>query len=263
MKFTNTTTFAVLLLSASTQAIEPFEKFEPIVEINASDGDVGFHFLIGGGPFTSAVVLDPGFAPLVRSSATRAMRAQGMSELFMESAEPKCWSDPEAGEDELIRTVADFVGRFQQGPYFVYGKGQEGEVLFGAASFSHELPAAPITSAEVIDTDSGTAVQISWETGNDLGNCEFSDANIPDPATVEVVRWEIAFEPDIDELPANIARKSSYTVQLPGESRTVAVPAEFLSPWLDAGVTEFKYEIGAKSETGNQTFTERAIEIGN
>lgn len=247
--------------STRSYADEKFDSFDPIVEINASDGDVGFHFLVAGGPARVAVILDQRLKRIFRTTASHSLRAQGLSEVFVESAEPKCWTDPEEDPDEEVRTVAQFTDRFREGTYLAMGRTLENELIWAGGTFTHNLPAAPVTNAMIVDTADGTTVQISWEPGTDLGNCEFADANIPDPASVEVVRWEISFEPDIDDLPAGFSLLSKYAVQLPGDARNVTVPAEFLAPWLDAGVSEFKYEIGAKEESGNQTFTEQALEI--
>jgi hypothetical protein len=46
------------------------------------------------------------------------------------------------------------------------------------------------------------------------------------------------------------------TVQLPAGVMSLVVPAEFMGPYLDAGVEDFKGEVGAREASGNQTFTE-------
>ncbi len=252
---------SVLLAPVSALALEQYDVFDPIVEINASDGDVGFHFLLGGEPYRNATIFDPYLQRVLISRAATGLKEQGMSELFLESAEPPCWANPEADADSVISTVADFVERFEAGIYFAFGRSIDKELLVGAAMFTHDLPAAPVTDAAQVDSSNGIAVEIHWEPGSDLGVCPYDDAGIPDPASVEVVRWEVAFEPDVDDLPESIEMDAKYVVQVPGNVSSVTVPAEFIGPWLDAGVTEFKYEVGAKEAGGNQTFTENSLEI--
>ena len=122
------------------------------------------------------------------------------------------------------------------------------------------VPAAPMTDV-VID---GNQVTISWDTGTDLGECGYPDT-ITDPAEVEVVRWEIVVEPNEDELPDGELPEdvpfSVFMVQLPAGARSVQVPIEWIDNYLMNGVDQFKYEVGAREESGNQTFTEEEFEM--
>ena len=251
----------LLVATAHAKADEPFATFQPIVEINASDGDVGFHVLLAGGPWRWASVLNRSLDRQMNVRSNNGMRQQGYSELFVESAEPLCWNDPEAEPGTEVRTVREFTDRFPAGTYLAIGRGVDRGLLYALAEFSHSLPAAPVATSEVFETMTGVTVEISWEPGTDLGRCAYDDAAIPDPATVVVERWEVAFEPDLDELPAGFEFASKYSVLMPADSRSMIVPEAFLAPWLAAGVTEYKFEIGAKERSGNQTFTEVALEI--
>ncbi len=250
-----------LLGTGTAWAAGEFSEFEPIVEINATDGDVGFHMLLDGDPWRVASVYDPRGRRVITGYAGGPLRKQGVTEFFLESAEPLCWDDPEE-EGERIVTVAQFVKRFRAGDYKAYGWTIDNELLFSMGELTHALPAAPEVRIEVDDDDGEVEVTVHFAPGSDLGRCAFDDAGIPDPAGVPVVRWEVVVEPDDDAVEEAGLEFSKFTVQLLGDERSVEVPEEFLEPYLDAGVTEFKGEVGAKEESGNQTFTEIEFEIG-
>lgn len=239
-----------------------FEEFDPIVEINATDGDVGFHMLLDGDAWRSATVFDPGWRRVVRGKASGGLRKQGITEFFLESAEPLCWHDPEEPDAEVV-TVADFVRRFRAGTYTAFGWTIDREVIRSAAELTHNLPAAPDIAVDTeVDEDGELEVTINWTPGHDLGRCAFDDADIPDPAGVQIVRWEVVVEPDEDAADATGLPFGVFSVQLQAHARSVEVPEEFIEGWMDAGVTAFKVEVGAREESGNQTFTEVEVEVG-
>ncbi|MEQ8859781.1 MAG: hypothetical protein RIC56_14145 [Pseudomonadales bacterium] len=252
-------------VSAGGHSIEvgEFSEFDPIVEINATDGDVGFHMLLDGDPWRIARVYDPKGRRLISGYAAGPLRRQGITEFFLESAEPLCWDDPEE-EDERIVTVSEFIKRFRAGEYKAFGWTIENVFLYSTGELTHALPAAPEVRIEVDseDEDGEVEVTVHFGPGDDLGRCAFDDADIPDPASVPVVRWEVVVEPDDEAVEEAGLVFSKFTVQLLGRERSVEVPEEFLAPYLAAGITEFKGEVGAKEASGNQTFTEIEFEIG-
>ena len=80
-------------------------------------------------------------------------------------------------------------------------------------------------------------------------------------AEVEVVRWEIVVEPDEDQVEEAGVVFGVFSVQLPGDVNEVEVPEERGERYVAAGVTIFKYEVGATEESGNQTFPEDEFDI--
>jgi len=263
---------AVPLTPALAQGLIEFDEFVPIVEINATDGDVGFHVLLDGDAWRWARIWNPEGRVIFRARDFDGLLDQGLTEVFMESAEPPCWDEEgEADEDEIL-TVDDFLLRFPAGSYIARGRTiEDNERLLGEAELTHHLPAAPITEVivEFDDEDGEWDVAIEWDTGMDLGNCDYSPSSLPvAPGDVEVVRWEIVVEPDEDaieedggEWPEDLPF-SVFSVQVPGDIRSVEVPDEYLQAYLDAGVMHFKYEVGAREESGNQTFTEESFTVG-
>ena len=86
-----------------------FDEFVPIVEINATDGDIGFHVLLDGEGWRVARIYDSDWDRMLRVRGTDDLEEQGVTELFIESAEPLCWDDPEADDDEEIVVVEEDV----------------------------------------------------------------------------------------------------------------------------------------------------------
>ena len=261
---------AVLLSSAYAPTLlagdyEEFDEFVPIVEINSTDGDIGFHVLLDGEGWRVAKIYDSDWDRMLRVRGTDDLEEQGVTELFIESAEPLCWADPEADPDDEIVTLEEFVDRFEAGTYHARGRTLEGERLKASAELTHNLPAAPANIEVEVEMDGDDVeVEISWTVGTDLGNCAYPEGLIPDPGTVPVHRWEIVIEPNEDQIPEGMA-VSVFMVQLPGnleaDDLEVEIPESFLEAYLEAGVTEYKYEIGAREESGNQTFTEGEFEV--
>lgn len=253
-------TLAGLTLTGAPGALadDEFEVVEPIIEINATDGDIGFHVLLDGSAWRAAKLYQPDDGRILKATGTQALMDQGITEMFMESAEPPCNPD-DADEDEEAVDLAEFLDRFPAGVYDARGWSLEGEEITGAGTFTHNIPAAPNAEVDVAIDGDDVAVTLSWESGEDLGRCEFQalvdDGAIPAPAEVEVARWEVVVEPEEDELPDDVAF-AKFTMQFLPDVGEVEVPAEYFASYLDAGVTEFKGEVGAREVSGNQTFTE-------
>jgi hypothetical protein len=253
---------AVLLLGTSTtaaRAAEPcgdFGECTALIEINATDGDVGFHFLMDGDDLNSGRLFDPLGAKLFEDEAKGDLRDQKLTELFAESAEPLCWTDPEADPDEEIVTLEEFLARWVAGTYLFTGMGDGGEKSEGETELTHEIPAAP---ADVAFDGS----VISWAAGNDLGKCasqaELNDLVLADvlpvhPESVPVAAWEIVLEPDVED--GDPTGNLVFSIRVSGgiEPKQVTVPADYLAS-LPAN-TPVKIEVGAIGVNDNATFTE-------
>ena len=252
--------FALVGTGNPVQATEPCEDFgecKVLVEINASDGDIGFHFLMDGSDLKSAKIYDPWGKKVFENKAKGALKKQKMTEVFVESAEPLCWADPEADEDELIVTLEQFLDRWTSGAYLFIGKGAKKQKSFGETELTFELPAAPSD----VDFD-GSA--ISWDRGDDLGNCATASeldslvaaGLLPmHPEDVEVDQWEIVMETDVDD--GDPLKGLKYTVRVAG---TIPLPAEISVPeeYLDSlpEGTPIKVEVGALGGEDNATFSE-------
>jgi hypothetical protein len=250
---------AVLFLAAAVPATWAVELDEALlrIEINATDGDAGFHGKLDGPPWKTMRIKDPNGNEIFELEADGRLKRQGVTENFFESSEPTC-------EDQPLRR---FLKRFPAGTYKFRGATIEGQPLKGEATLSHTLPAAPdIGAFDGSEIPSGSPVVITWAHGGDLGECHDQDlvdeGIIPDPAGVVEDSWEVTVEPDEDELEALGLPLRVFTVQLPADQLMVTVPAEYLQGYLAAGVRTFKFEVGAKKGE-NQTFSEGSFTIAD
>ena len=230
------------------------------IEINASDGDIGFHFLGDADDLISMRIDDPNGAKLFENHAFGPLSDQKLTENFGESAEPLCWPDPDADLEDVedMVTLREFRENWDPGTYEFTGKGEGGEKLFGETELTYDLPAAP----QHVSFDGAT---ITWTAGNDLGHCaplvdegygietvfEVSDI-IADPATVPVAAYEVVMEPDVED--GDPIGDEVFAIRVSGSTSAVDVPALYLlSLPLD---TPVKVEVGAIGADDNATFTE-------
>ena len=251
---------ALTLLLAATIPVswaqEEFDETKAFIEMNATDGDVGFHVLLDAEAWEWVTIDDPDGNQIFKEMARRNLMEQGLTENFFESAEPLCVADEEDPEAEVV-PLAEFLERFLPGEYLFAGRTIEGDELEGTATLTFNLPAAPDISMfdGTEDVDPANAL-MTWAAGMILGEkCQDDDlvtqGIIPDPASVDVVGWEVVVEPADEEafVPFRV-----FSVQLPPDQTSVTVSPEYLNAF-PAG-TEFKFEVGAIEASGNQTFSE-------
>ncbi len=248
---------AVCGTATATEPCDDFGECKVLVEINSTDGDIGFHFLGDADDLRSMRLDDPNGAKIFEYGVSSAGRDQLWTESFGESAEPLCWpnpdEDPEDWED--IVTLREFYERWEAGTYVFTGKGEGGEMLYGETELSFNLPAAP-------QNVNFNGASITWTDGDDLGNC----APMSDPAEgvetiydlddiVDVVDadvFEIVMEPDVEDGDATGALV--YSIRVPAGTYAVEVPALYLAALPEN--TPVKIEVGAISADDNATFTE-------
>ena len=235
-----------------------FDEAYVIIEINATDGDAGFHGFLDADAWRRVWIRDPNNKIIFQEQAWRTLRTQGLTENFFESAEPVC--DPADDEDGDAVSLAEFIARFPAGEYKLFGMENEGGGIFtGAVELTYNLPAAPdISASEGTAFVAGDDVVVSWAPGEDLGEkCHDQDlidaGIIADPAEVAVVSWEIVVEPADEDA---VAPARVFTLQLPPGQTEVTVPAEFIETYGDDGVEQFKFEVGSIEKGGNRTFSE-------
>lgn len=236
-----------------------FGECKVLIEINSSDGDIGFHFLGDGDDLIAMRIDDPNGAKVFENRAFGPLAEQKHTENFGESAEPLCWPDPAEPEDaEDMVSLREFSEIWTAGTYTFTGKGEGGEKTEGETVLSYHLPAAP-QDVDFIGTI------VSWSAGDDLGHCapredegfgvetvsEVLDI-ITDPALVPVAAYEIVVEPDVED--GDPRGDKVFSVRVPGNTLTVDVPALYL---LSLGSdTPVKVEVGAIGAGDNATFTE-------
>lgn len=238
------------------------DECKVLIEINASDGDIGFHFLGDAGDLISMRIDDSNGAKIFENQVYGPFRDQTITENFGESAEPLCWPDPDADPEDVedMVTLREFRESWDPGTYEFRGKGEGGEKLFGETTLSYDLPAAP----KMVAFDGAT---ITWMAGDDLGHCapladegfgietvaEVLDI-ITDPALVPVAAYEIVMEPDVDD--GDPIGDEVFSVRVSGDAMPLAVdvPTLYLDSLPDD--TLVKIEVGAIGFDDNATFTE-------
>ncbi len=255
-------------IAHATEPCGDFGECKALTEINSSDGDIGFHFLMDGDSLIYGAVFNPRHRKIFAYYPKRELRRQTSTELFQESAEPPC-SLAVAEEGDDVVTLADFTDRWHTGTYYFFGINSDWEPQFGSTEFTFDLPAAPEDVEWEIEEDEPGEFEgeISWEEGEDLGECsdELDDliaaGVVADPEGVEVAQWEVVLEIDVDveeeedeDLLAVAGVK--HVVRLPGsaEELEVEVPDDFLETLPED--TPAKVEVGAIGVDDNATFTE-------
>jgi hypothetical protein len=224
---------------------DPLGECRVLIEINATDGDIGFHALFDGEGWNLAEIFDDNgdliFSETVMDGADAALATQGLTENFFESTEPLCEEDIEEGEP--FRTLEDFLLLFPEGDYdFSLDSGAQ----TGTTNLTHVIPAAPAD----VDFD---GKDITWEYGDDLGECTTWPMGFAPAEEDAIIGYEVVLEPEDDELGA-----FSFSIRVPPDVNKIRVPKQYLAA-LEAD-TPLKVEVGAIEDRdgffGNQTFSE-------
>ena len=261
-----TTAVAALALGTASQSafgLEEFEVFDVFAELNDTDGDLGFHYSLDGGPWTFVAIKDPNRHLLWTSRLWGRLRRQNGTEIKFESAEPPF--DSEEGEPTL--SPEQFFARFREGEYTAIGRSGEGGWLVSSDEFNHVMPAPPVVEItpapgdgpENEDCDGVVPVGdlvISW----DPVVSHHPTIGIDPGEGIVVSLYQVVAEIELDEGDEEFV--SVYSVDInPPEETSMTVPEAFVA--LAAG-EELKYEVLAKeSEGGNQTAVEGCVEIAD
>jgi len=226
----------VLLCGTAVVAASALElsETELFFELNDTDGELGIHASIDGGPYKSLEIEGPRGRTLLRVNAYGHLARQGLTQLMLESAEPTF--------DEL--SPRRFFRRFPEGRYEI-------EVSRGRQEFetevelSHVMAAPPearvngISAAESCDADElpvvSEPVVIDWEP------VTASHPEIGREGMVNMVRYQFFVEQG----------DTQFGVDLPPETTEFQVP---LAITKTGG--EFKFEIIARTADLNNTAIE-------
>lgn len=218
-----------------------------LIEINATDGDIGFHVLFDAEGWHRAKIVGPDGKQMFLEHARMSLKDQTLTENFFESAEPVCEAGLVEEPDEDVVTLPEFLNRFLAGFYEFRLKVESGGELAGITLLTHTIPAAPA------DVEFDGSV-ISWSYGNDLGECTTLPEGFVLAGEGDIAAYEIVLEPD-DDLLASF----KFTATVPPGVTSLTVPAEYLAGL--APNTPLKVEVGAierrpNGSFGNQTFSE-------
>lgn len=273
----------------------PYNEFgecKVLVEMNASDGDVGFHFLIDGDNLIRTSLFNPHWRKIWSYYVKKELRKQTLTESFNESAEPLCYdpvldNDPEDEEtfendEEDFRTLAEFVELWKAGRYYFVGLDNEFHWAVGKTYLTFNLGAAPAEVDLELEEENGDVEgEITWQMGEDFGMCSEFGLGIPDGVTLitdvgngdedyeTIVAWEIVLEPEFEDDDPNSQKGLVYSTRVRAydleeeceidEGEEVCfyeqeIPDDYLESLPDN--TLVKAEVGAITSTDNATFTE-------
>ena len=231
----------VAVLRSASQAEPPavFTEAEIFLELNDTDGDLGIHASIDGGPWTNLEIEGPNERMLLNIVSSGRLRTQGLTQLSFESAEPSF--------DDLA--PKDFLRRFPEGRYEIEGLSQNGRTFEAVAVLSHVL-AAP---AEMLVSG--------------IPAPEDCEASVPVVSTPVVIDWDpvTTSHPEIGKSgPVRISRYQLF-VEREGVKLSLDLPPSVTEFRVPAGVIalgkQFKFEVIARTTTGNNTAVESCFRV--
>lgn len=240
---------ALLTMTAATAVADddeiPFDEAFVFFELNNTDGDLGIHAKVDGGPWKRLIIeRDWDDKKLLDLRLKSKLRRQGLTELFFESAEPTF--------DEL--DPEKFFSRFPEGTYEVEGVSLDDEELESETELTHLIPAAPVAQINGIDAAEDCDADLPVVNGDEdvvitwapvtLSHPELGRTNEP----IEVVNYEVVAE--IDDSPYNVA------AILPPDATSFVIPQEIIE--LE---DEIKFEILVREASYNQTAMESCFEV--
>lgn len=223
----------------------PFDEAFIFFELNNTDGDLGIHAKVDGGPWKRLQIeRDAGDRRLLDIRVRSKLKKQGLTELFFESAEPPF--------DELA--PRKFFKRFPEGEYEVEGVSLDNEELESETLVTHlmpapaepsvnGMPAAPDCDSDLPVVDGDSPVVLTWPAVT-MSHPDLGRTNEP----IEVVNYEVVAE--IDETPYKVS------AILPPDAESFVVPAEII-----ALGEEIKFEILVREASYNQTAVESCFEV--
>ncbi len=205
-----------------------------IIEHNATDNDTGFQAFVDADGWEKLEIIGPK-GLVAEFSGRDAVGELGMTELFMESHEP----------ENVKMPIAELLAKMPAGDYEFRGAasklgGQSG-VMTGKALLTHEIPAGveliePAKDAIVPRAD----LKMRWQgTGKAL-----------DGSDIKLISYQLIVE-KVEVPHPNMIGKRGLSMHLPASVTEMTVPAAV----LEAGA-EYKWEVLAIEESGNQTLTE-------
>jgi hypothetical protein len=213
-----------------------------IIEVNSTGGDAGFQIFLDNDGWRNARVYDANGFQILKVSATGGARdIGGGTELFIESSEP---------EYEDLEEMQDLIELLPEGEYFFVARTTDNNWATGTAELTHDIPAGPGITAPLVLEDGCTEVDaeapfvIEWDP---------VETDISGEDELEIEAYQVIVESETEDGP-----EVEFSVTLPpaeDEMNMVTVPPEALF----AGV-EYKFEILAIEESGNQTITESCFE---
>ena len=205
------------------------------IEDNAGDGDIGVHGYFDDHGWTELCVFDPGGDLILHVTPQGRFGDLGIAGVFFESREPEYaeWN------------FAALKAAWPEGMYALRAMGHDGEILTGAALFTHNLPTMPVivTPATVPEPEDGPPVvpvadlRVEWQ--------PVTQTQDGKPVVIRAYQVWVNKENHTDD---NGFSRPNFDVHVAGDVTAFVVPAAF----FDAG-SLYEIEVVAIEESGNQT----------
>jgi len=219
-------------LSATDLWAVPFSQTKIILEVNATAEDGGIQIFLDGTGWNRLEISDPYGQDVLEVGGSSSVGVTGITELFFESAEPSFEDLP----------LPQLLARFPEGRYSFEGMTVDGKSLSGAATLRHSIPAGP----RVFSPAEGSTVSPSFPVLVDWDPVSSPYPGTSAPVTIsgyQVIVERVRPQPLL-----------AFSVFLPATVTQVTVPPEFIQANAD-----YKFEVLAIEESGNQTITESSF----
>lgn len=205
------------------------------IEDNTGDRDIGVHGLFDDHGWTELCVFNPAGVMILHVKPDAQMGDLGMSEVFFESQEP----------GYLDWDFAALKGAWPEGNYTLRAQSHDGEVLYGDALFTHNLPMPPVITAPALvpePQDNPPVVPVgditvTWE--------PVTLTQDGGPVVLRGYQVWVSKENHDDE---NGFSRPVFDVHVSPDTTSFVVPAVF----FDAG-SLYEVEVVAIEDSGNQT----------
>ena len=197
------------------------------IEKNDTDGDAGIQVFLDADPWRWMEIFDTKGRRLMRSTMSGSFYLQGGTEMFLESGEPSF--------DEV--SFEEFLARFPEGEYPFRGRGIGGEIFYGSATLTHDVPDGPVLvgpheGGPLVDPDNAT---MTWE-------------SVTPPNGSPIVGYQVLVVLGGTGIPG--LPKIVLDVMMPPTATSLAVPPGFLRP-----DTRYEWEVLSVETSGNQTLS--------
>ncbi len=208
------------------------------IEHNATDEDTGIHGAFDDHGWSELCVYDPNGRQVLAVKPQGQLGKLTVAGIFFESREPP--------NSEF--SIDDLMAAFPEGKYEVRGTSFDGTGLTGFATFTHDIPAAPVIISPALVEDANRAAQALVSTDNLVVRWEpVTKTLFDDPITI--TGYEVIITKNVKDDPHGFSRPT-FDVHVPPARTSLTVSVEFLESH-----TVYELEVLALEESGNQTIT--------
>jgi hypothetical protein len=213
--------------AAATRRIR-LEDASIIIETNATDADAGIQVFLDGKDWREMSLIAPDGRRMLVVQNTGSLRTWGLTELFSESSEPPFDEAP----------FREFKKRFPEGTYRFRGTTIDGARLVAKATLTHDIPKGPvITSPSDGESVPHGDVLASWEP-------------VTRPSGIEIVGYRAIVSDETSP------RGRDLELELGRSQTSFMIPSELFRTGH-----EYKLEVQAIEQSGNQTLTEITFSV--